>query len=128
MYHTITNNKFKMETNTETGRDCVCFCRSRKSPLHHHPGCFFKSIKSPLGNNLGCFYWSIRIPLTRYLGTLLGTVYNSQSWKFRGNGPVLQPGQTCGRWWLWNYKERKESVEFVRPMNFLFMYCWYNIY
>lgn len=97
MYHTITNNKFKMETNTETGRDYVCFCRSLKSPLHHHPGCFFKSINSPLRNNLGCFYWSIRIPLTRYLGTLLGIVCNSQSWKFRGNGPVLQPGQTCGR-------------------------------
>lgn len=39
MYHTITNNKSKMETITETGRDCVCFYRSLKSPLHHHPGC-----------------------------------------------------------------------------------------
>lgn len=97
MYHTVTNNMSKMETNTETGRDCMCFYRSLRSPLNHHPGCFYKSIKSPLCNNLGCFYWSIRIPLTRYLGTLLGIVYNLRSLKFHGNGPTLQPGQTCGR-------------------------------
>ena len=42
-------------------------------------------------------YWSFTIPLTHSPNTPPDLVYNWQSLKFRENGQVLRPVQTCGR-------------------------------